>query len=342
MFKININEELIPSFESISSLNVVEKLQEFIMNPVFVKNKMHIKIFKYYLNDDKIFKDRLERFVNTKPHEGIDDMTTLEMILILSSSTVYKFEGLLNENEKKVLIVQFLDILDYDEKGDVELENEDKASKYLNKTLHFYDSQKIKYFEDNLKNVELLNQILDLLNEEVNRVKLGPKSGHDLFDDHINYYSKKMQYYKDMYFIEKEQKNDPSTGDEKDVSPYKNYTNVFHEKMEISKAVQHFKVFTTAKSKNGEPFLTEKQFDNFIKRAFCGLSNIAKQKFNMAPRGEKFKIQYKFREFYESYYDYFGTGHVQDKFVKLLTDNFVGWDFKNVKDNFKRKPSKTI
>lgn len=112
--------------------------------------------------------------------------------------------------------------------------------------------------------------------------------------------------------------------------------------MPIEDAINHFKIFTEKNSKNGKPFLTEKQLDIFLKKAFCGMPNLKKQKFNMAPKGENTLIKYRFREFYESYYQYFGTGQVVDKFVELLTDNFVGWDFKNVKDNFDKKPKTTI
>ena len=101
----NINEELMPIFESITVLNVVEKMSEIIGHPLFVKDKIHVKIIKNYLNDDKIYVDRLERFLNTRPHKSIDDMTILEMVLIFSSSIIYNFEQFLNQNDKKQLVV---------------------------------------------------------------------------------------------------------------------------------------------------------------------------------------------------------------------------------------------
>jgi hypothetical protein len=123
----------------------------------------------------------------------------------------------------------------------------------------------------------------------------------------------------------------------------KTKSNIFSAYMPLSIPEEHFKKFTTNKSKNGEPFLTNEQFDNFIKRAFLGIEDIPKQKFNQAANGEKFMVQYVFREFYEDYsFEYFGTGQVQDKFIKLLTENFNGWEFKNVKDNFNHRPKKFI
>lgn len=112
--------------------------------------------------------------------------------------------------------------------------------------------------------------------------------------------------------------------------------------MPIQVAVDHFQIFTIKNSKNGKPFLTDKEFDIFIKKAFCGMTDLPKQSFNKTAKGEKFIIQHRFREFYDNYCDYFGTGQVTDVFIKLLTDNFSGWDYNNVKNNFNKKPKITI
>lgn len=125
--------------------------------------------------------------------------------------------------------------------------------------------------------------------------------------------------------------------------PEQDEVNVFRETMPLSIPKEHFKVLTVKNSKNGKPFLTQDQFDTFINRAFLGKFDLPKLKFNQAPKGEKLKIQYLFRQFYENYcFEYFDTGQTQNVFIALLTENFTGWDFKNVKDNFKTKPKKLI
>lgn len=125
--------------------------------------------------------------------------------------------------------------------------------------------------------------------------------------------------------------------------PIQNKVNVFCKTMPLSIPQEHFKILTTKNSKNGKPFLTQNQYDIFIKRAFLGENHLQKLKFNQAPKGEKLKIQYLFRQFYKNYgFEYFNTGQTQDIFIKLLTENFIGWDFKNVKNNFKTKPKKLI
>lgn len=119
--------------------------------------------------------------------------------------------------------------------------------------------------------------------------------------------------------------------------------NVFCKTMPLSIPKEHFKPLTIECSKDGKPFLTQEQFDNFINRAFFGKVDLPQQKFNQAPKGEKLSIQYVFRQFYDNYcFEYFNTGQKQDIFIKLLSDNFVGWNFDNVKANFKTKPKKTL
>lgn len=118
--------------------------------------------------------------------------------------------------------------------------------------------------------------------------------------------------------------------------------NIFNRKMKLDIPRNHFKRLTTNKSKNGKPFLTETQLDNFIQKAFLG-KDLSKQKINIAPNGEKLLIQSVFYEFYDSYsFDYFGTQQKQDVFIKLLTDNFDGWIYEKIKGNFKPKTNKRL
>lgn len=159
----------------------------------------------------------------------------------------------------------------------------------------------------------------------------------------LKFFRKQLKHYKSKLLLENQTSTSEDKDDEDSKSPYDKYNNVFCKSMAFDIVIKHFEIFTTKNSKNGKPFLTVTQFDNFIKRAFCGEQDIDMQEFNTPPRGEKMLIQYRFRQFYELYYDkYFNTVQVQDKFIKLLTDNFVGWDYNKVKNNFKYKPQKTI
>lgn len=118
--------------------------------------------------------------------------------------------------------------------------------------------------------------------------------------------------------------------------------NVFCPKMDLKIPRKHFKVFTENNSKNGKPFLTIEELDSFIARAFCGHTELPKQKFNQGTR-ELSLIQHVFYGFYSEYYfDYFETLHCQPQFIRLLTDNFEGWNFEKVQANFKTKPKKHL
>lgn len=112
--------------------------------------------------------------------------------------------------------------------------------------------------------------------------------------------------------------------------------NIFSKSMPISIANEHFKVLTERKSKNGQPFLTIEAFDYFIQRAFLGKDK-PKQTINWGDR-EKLFIVKRFYEFYNiSWRDYENTQQCTEKYIRLLTDNFTNWDYKDVKSNFGNK-----
>jgi hypothetical protein len=118
--------------------------------------------------------------------------------------------------------------------------------------------------------------------------------------------------------------------------------NVFCKSMPLHIPKNHFKVFTEKNSKNCKPFITAEQLDAFIDRAFCGNTNLQKIRFNLDSR-EISAIRYVFYRFYNTYYfEYFETLQCRPAFIRLLTDNFEGWDFETVNENFNKKPKKTI
>jgi len=113
--------------------------------------------------------------------------------------------------------------------------------------------------------------------------------------------------------------------------------NLFCKSMPLNIPRDHFKIFTENNRKNGKPFLTSDQLDSFIERAFCGNNLLPVQKINYDLKGEKIKIQNVFYAFYcNTVKDYFQTDNCRDNFIRLLTDNFTGWDFDKVKKNFSK------
>jgi len=126
-------------------------------------------------------------------------------------------------------------------------------------------------------------------------------------------------------------------------TPFNSEENYFCKSMPLNIPKEHFKVFTEKKSKNGKVYLTVEQFNIFIEKAFSGKKELPKQKFNQTPRGEKLLIQTVFYEFYNTNcIVYFHTMQCQDIFIKLLTENFEGWGFNNVKANFTPKTKKRL
>ena len=117
--------------------------------------------------------------------------------------------------------------------------------------------------------------------------------------------------------------------------------NHFCAKMPLEVARKHFKKLTINKSKgNNEPFLTNVQLDLFIKQAFEENIEIEKLTLNLAPYKEKLFLVKLFYQFYELGIEYEGTSQCQDKYIRLLTDNFTNWDYDNIKNNFGNKVQK--
>ncbi len=110
--------------------------------------------------------------------------------------------------------------------------------------------------------------------------------------------------------------------------------------MELGLVKKHFSPLTQYRSrKEGKPHLSEEQFDQFITNAFSGHDDSPKEKIKMnIARGEFGKIRFLFYKFYElCKIDYESTNHNKDKYVRLLTDNFEGFDYKKTADNFNKK-----
>lgn len=124
---------------------------------------------------------------------------------------------------------------------------------------------------------------------------------------------------------------------------YRDKINKFCPGMPIGVAVTHFSKFTKVKDEQtGEPLMTEKQLHQFIQRAFLGIPGIRKIKLNARP-GMKTLIKAEFYDFYRTTCDYFGNKKCMFKYMKLLSENFVGFSYASVKNNFlPRSPLRLI
>jgi hypothetical protein len=114
--------------------------------------------------------------------------------------------------------------------------------------------------------------------------------------------------------------------------------------MGLEEVRKHFRQLIEKKSKkDNKPLLTEKQFEQFITSAFL-FPNIApneKIKMNFA-HGEIGFIRELFYNFFiKSKIEYELTQHQKDKYIRLLTDYFEGFDYNTIKANFNKQRKKT-
>ncbi|ADB39293.1 hypothetical protein [Spirosoma linguale] len=118
-------------------------------------------------------------------------------------------------------------------------------------------------------------------------------------------------------------------------------TNIFNPPMPLNAVERWFIQLAENNSKNGDPFLTQVEVDQFIERAFVGVPYTEKLSIN-EKRGDKANVIGLFHLFYThcmTHHPKMGkidpTATVQ-KYISLLTDHFNNWTFDEVKDNFRR------
>jgi len=335
--------EVVNLLTEITPFNFYDKINEFTQHHIFVNEKLHLQIIALYINDDKMYEDRIGNFLKPKSIEfDIDgDFKQLDIVLKLLSLELYYFFDVLSVLEKKQLVARCLDILNINDCREELQSNYSIVQELFSNYRAFYYNEIFDKIPDNQKKLEATNEIIDFLNRTGALKKSLDIPSSKSFKNLKKFSKSKKEYFRDALFLNEERKKSNIEAP-KIFGVYNDYTNIFQKSMPIDEAVSHFKKLTENNSKNGSPFLTTEQLDIFIRKAFCGVKDLPKQTFNQAPSGEKSIIQYVFREFYDANWDYFGTGQVQDKFIKLLTENFTDWDYKNVRNNFSKSPKKTI
>jgi hypothetical protein len=337
----DIDKEIDKNINLIKSYLIDDKLYDEWSNSIY--QKFHLSIPNKTKDNCKVCRgdsDRIEDMACDNYYlEANDEFITLmilHVVFIENNKHLFKSQDLIQS-----LTNTFFENFEFKE-GKISYNFENYEDIILTNTLLLLRESFSKM--ETRKAVRVINQTIEEL--ETHKI-IAASTNRILFDlvkPQLKFLKKQLKYYNKKLLTEPAT-NDPTNSNGKDdnnICPYSDYTNIFQKSMPFKIAVNHFKIFTTTNSKNGEPFLTTDQLDIFIKKAFCGTPDLPKQTFNQMPKGEKFIIQYRFREFYEKHWEYFGTGQVQEKFIELLTDNFTDWDYQNVRNNFKTKPKKTI
>lgn len=123
------------------------------------------------------------------------------------------------------------------------------------------------------------------------------------------------------------------------ISKISNRENKFWKGMPLDVVIKHFEAMTTKKNKNGEPYLSQKQFISFLKKGFLIDETQPKQKIRCSA-GEKGFVIKRFYEFYALAVGEYGYPAKTDKFIKLFTDCFDNWNPETIKPFFKKDKTK--
>jgi hypothetical protein len=119
--------------------------------------------------------------------------------------------------------------------------------------------------------------------------------------------------------------------------PDQSTINHFCNSMPLEMARNHFIVLTKNKSKNNQPFLTDAQFGSFIEKAFLNNPSLPKQALNYGIRERLFIVKL-FYQFYQiAVNNYENTSQCRQKYIKLLSDNFINWEYQATANNFGNK-----
>ena len=122
-------------------------------------------------------------------------------------------------------------------------------------------------------------------------------------------------------------------GQPKEENPLENKFNT----LDIEKVIKHFKPLTTKKIKD-DPWMTDEDFDIFIRRSFCEEENLSKPKIKIG-HGKKYAVVtlfYKFYEFCDS--ENYTENNKKEPYLSLLKGAFETTTFDNViLSNFKVK-----
>jgi len=117
---------------------------------------------------------------------------------------------------------------------------------------------------------------------------------------------------------------------EKLISKYKDAENKFCKNMPMDFPIEHFARLTTNNSGGDDnPYLTDDQFEAFIRRAFLKEKGIEKQTLNVG-RGEKGHIVGAFYQFYQQSANHDSSHYKKAPYIRVLRDNFTNWTFDQI------------
>ncbi len=133
------------------------------------------------------------------------------------------------------------------------------------------------------------------------------------------------------------QKDEKSFNEE--IEELSSQENKFWKGIPLNFVIEHFKVFKETTNKNGETFLSDKQFISFIKKGFLNHTNEKKQTFNLGSNEKTFVLK-RFYEFFNISVAKYNHPNKKERFIDLVINSFDNWDDKE-SIKYLLKPNKT-
>jgi len=320
----NLFDEVIPIFQSLSPFNMERKLDELFNLTVFTEKKIHLQLFKEYLNDNEIYRNKIEPFshfsyIDNSNTSGIT--ISFNPIFIFNSIEFFMFDKILSDCEKKELVLKYLKILDIDSDGNVEKTNYFEAQQLLSNIRLYYHEQILDLESDNLKNLAVINEVINIANNYKIGLTVTDEPTQKLIEHPLKFFKEKKEYFKEAYFIQTE--SNKGLSDDIPKLPF-NFKNNFDHVEEI-KIYQYFKEQLVDKN-----YLSSDNLEKYILMAFQN-NEIPNIKFSFSNSNiERIRTI-----FYKYFKDIAGKPHgKKTKYAELLGEYFIGFTTQKVSNNF--------
>lgn len=207
MLNEELHKELYSFLLNLTPFNYEKKTINFLTHDAFTKSKVHLKLFKEYLNDEAIYKQKVENVIYNEVVEADYTVSTdLEWLFIDASIRLYFFDKLLDKDEKKQLTINFLNVLNINENFDFDYENFKEVQNFFSNYTSIYHRELLELDNDNLRNLQVMNEVIDELNNYNTLLSAIDDSEIGLIVNPIKFYKERKEYFKDALYIESELK----------------------------------------------------------------------------------------------------------------------------------------
>ncbi|WP_178989525.1 hypothetical protein [Winogradskyella schleiferi] len=194
--------KLILILTEVTPLNFNIKINNILTHPYITHDKIHLQLIREYLNDDFLYQQKVKKHLSTESsdNDGKEHLD-IEPLFVILSIEFFFFSEILNNSEKKELIINFFNSLDLEFINWHKDDNYIKAIELLAKYKLIYHKELLDLGNNFLKNLEVINELLNVINEQTLLLDIEDTSLSQILEKSNKFYLNKMNYYKEAHSI---------------------------------------------------------------------------------------------------------------------------------------------